>query len=384
MNLSLKNLDAYIFTFLIILPWSPVFSWMIGLDGKIIFLLLLLGFLFASFNKFSVNKITLLSLVLFVTILLLLSIIGNKPNLLISMLGLPLSVFLTQHIFKCKGKIELVVYLLTLFSTFAIIFSFIGQVYAFLGGSSILEISNYDGRLNHLYLTTFSNAHIGNLIRPSFIYDEPGALSFVIIFTVIVRELSGRSKLHTSLLLLSGMVTLSLTHFLVLLIYIFSNFRGRYILVSSFLLLPLAILILNAEIFSPFSNRVDDLIDGKDNNRTRQIDNFFNNVEISEVFWVGVNDCSDPDHCYEKYGDITSNPLSVFFGKGILGLICQLFIYGVLVRCLFKLELFFPAIAMILLITQRPYISAVGYSTMIVFTMYYLNYTKNHRLKNKS
>ncbi|EGR3155129.1 hypothetical protein DLH88_25500 [Vibrio parahaemolyticus] len=142
-------------------------------------------------------------------------------------------------------------------------------------------------------------------------------------------------------------------------------------------------MILNAEIFSPFSNRVDDLIDGKDNNRTRQIDNFFNNVEISEVFWVGVNDCSDPDHCYEKYGDITSNPFSVFFGKGILGLICQLFIYGVLVRCLFKLELFFPAMAMILLITQRPYISAVGYSTMIVFTMYYLNYTKNHRLKNK-
>ena len=99
----------------------------------------------------------------------------------------------------------------------------IGFVLAFLGTPALLEFSNPDGRPNRFFYTTLSNAVMGNIIRPSGIYDEPGALSLYICAIAAIRHMLGKNNILTWSLLLLGFVTLSLAH----LIYVFFHFMAE-------------------------------------------------------------------------------------------------------------------------------------------------------------
>jgi hypothetical protein len=87
----------------------------------------------------------------------------------------------------------------------------VGVAYQLLGGSPLLTLPNADGRDNDLYLTTFSNAYTFT-IRPSAIYDEPGAFSFYICALVILRSRIGMSRRTSAVLMLGGLITQSITH----------------------------------------------------------------------------------------------------------------------------------------------------------------------------
>jgi hypothetical protein len=92
-----------------------------------------------------------------------------------------------------------------------ILLAMIGVLYYYAGGSPLFTLFNPDGREQSLYLTTFANAG-ESFIRPSAIYNEPGAFSFYICITVALRSLLGMSNRISSLLLVGGLITLSLAH----------------------------------------------------------------------------------------------------------------------------------------------------------------------------
>jgi hypothetical protein len=92
-----------------------------------------------------------------------------------------------------------------------IVMAAIGVIYRVLGGEPLITLSNPGGGDNNLYLTTFANVE-KILIRPSAIYDEPGAFSFYICILVILRSRLGLSLAGSAALLFGGMLTQSITH----------------------------------------------------------------------------------------------------------------------------------------------------------------------------
>jgi hypothetical protein len=99
-------------------------------------------------------------------------------------------------------------------SIMAIVFIFmsaLGLAYYETGAPPLLSLPNADGRDNYLYLSTFSNSETFT-IRPSAIYDEPGALSFYICVIVILRSLLGYSTILSAAMLLGGLLTQSIAH----------------------------------------------------------------------------------------------------------------------------------------------------------------------------
>lgn len=90
----------------------------------------------------------------------------------------------------------------------------------------IYTLTNPDGRENSLYYFTFTKSALPFAIRPSFIFDELGTFFFVVCMGAVLRDLLGKSKAITGLMLLSGLITFSLAHLAVLLVLIFVN-RGE-------------------------------------------------------------------------------------------------------------------------------------------------------------
>jgi len=381
-TLNINSLCLLLYCCIVLLPWSPAVSWLLGVNNKIVFSVLLVAYLLVSAINFRINKVLFLFVLCFLLVSLFLALVGEKLSLFAALLGFPLSLLVTQHFFRLSRVEELVDWF-SWFSVVAVVMSCVGLAYSLLGGEAMLAISNHDGRDNFLFLTTFSNAQLGGIIRPSFIYDEPGALSFVLIFTAVIRELSGRPKINTLYLLVMGMVTFSLTHLIILVIYVLVAFRGRSGFTFGVLFIGALVLIsLSVDFFKPFVDRVHLFVSGGENNRSIQMANFFDNADVEELFWVGVTDCSDPVVCGQKYGDMTSNPMSVFFGKGVLGLLVQAFFYFFFIFSFVRYRLFFPALAMVVLISQRPFFTAVGYSTMMVFVVFHVLFVQARAVKN--
>jgi hypothetical protein len=100
--------------------------------------------------------------------------------------------------------------------------AYLGFVYALAGGAPIFSIKNPDNRTSWLYLTTFTNARIGRIIRPSGFFDEPGALSFFICITAMLRNINKRNSKITLLLLFTGFITLSLAHLVYVIFHLLS------------------------------------------------------------------------------------------------------------------------------------------------------------------
>jgi len=100
-----------------------------------------------------------------------------------------------------------------------IVMALIGVLYHLAGGGPLFSLVNADGRDNAFYLTTFSNAETF-IIRPSAIYDEPGAFSFYICMVVAMRSLLGMSRKTSGWLLLGGLITQSITHVMFALLWV--------------------------------------------------------------------------------------------------------------------------------------------------------------------
>lgn len=268
-----------------------------------------------------------------------------------------------------------------------------GTLYAYFGGVPILEFANEDGRLNQLYLTTLTNSQFENFIRPSGIFDEPGALSFVTCLVAALRHAMGRNKKTTWILLALGIVTMSVAHLIYILLHAAEEFKNHRRIKDVFMVVGVAAVcswvlvafiqpiqdILSASFFSRFS---DDTLGSLGQDRITALMNAAGYIDINTFMFGLDSDCAVGfAHCtfdkgYENYGD---NPLTLLVHWG--GFLAFPYYFALAYLTVKSIQQrSFVMFGILLLLLQRPYVMSYGYSLLIVLTIFVL--AKKHASKD--
>lgn len=257
----------------------------------------------------------------------------------------------------------------------------IGFVLALNGVSPLFEIANTDGRANHFYYTTFSKIRWGNIIRPSAIYDEPGALSFMVCATAALRHLRGRDARITWLMLGLGFVTLSLAH----LVYVLIHAMAERLKIRNFIgiiatILPLALLVVyfggHEIIEKRLLGRITMTESGEivGDNRSWRMINAAKHLDIhpESILYGADSSCRfDQNTCKKKFALMGENPLSPLALHGIFVSWPYYLALVILITAPLFGKQFLVAAGFGALLLQRPYIVGIGYSliTLLVVMM---------------
>lgn len=387
------NVASLVMVLAVFISLSPLLCGFLGVNGNLIYIVLLT---LSSLLLWNVKN-TPVSVLLFILILLLssvcFSLYWQDFRLVIFPLYLIISVFSFASLVQSPIVLGRFIEYVSLFTLLVVIGAVIGFIYGFVGGTPILEIQNPDGRTAALFLTSMSNWYLGNIIRPSGIFDEPGALSFIICSVCSLRELTKKSRNLTWIILISGLVTMSVAHIIYLCLFLFTAFTFRWRSVLSF---GLIIATLVAGLF--FAN--DELVDGVDrvlfsrfeivdgklagDNRTELLANAYDLVLRGSILWGIDSDCIlSVKECDKKYEP---------FGENVLSLIA---LVGILVSapyyiCLVVLSLTgvvkkqnLHLLGFSLMLTQRPYLFSFGYSGLIVTIMFFVFKYKQCQLRSE-
>ncbi|MEQ2016296.1 hypothetical protein ABLB90_06830 [Photorhabdus bodei] len=368
-----NKFKAVFFVTSLMVSLSPLLSFSIHINGNITSaiscIMLILVFLLegrkANTLAISVSLLTLASAILF-------SLRWELPSLIFYPIYFLLSLYVTS--FLSIEEKSLIVSYLSWIMLFLCIGAAVGFVYALLGGEPILKIKNPDGRESDLFLSTMTNWTAGKLIRPSGLFDEPGAFSFFICLTCAMRNLLNKDRKFTWLLLFLGFITLSVAH----VIYVFFHAISEKIRIKK-LFFPLIIIMFSFSIFS-FNNEESKLINkyfldrfkienGKmaGDNRTDLMINAYNMIDESSFFFGKDHACiTDIDNCNARHPPFGENILSPL---ALTGLFLSLPYYLIFLSIIFlgfrkRKNLYF--VGVMLLLCQRPYVMSYGYSLIIL------------------
>lgn len=377
-----EKINPYLFVIASIFSISPVIHFYLPIKGNLISLAFVLMIINLNaqniLKKFPIWTLIFLSFFLSAPAV----IYWGEPKYFLIQIYFDLSLI----ILFCLSDIELqkIINLMSIIFLILLLCSFIGFFYAYFDGNPIAMIKNPDGRNNWLYLTTFSNSIHGNLIRPSAIFDEPGALSFLICILVCMRENFCFSRKVNWLLLIAGFITFSVAHFIFsffYLIYTIRNYKNykKIIWIASKIILIVFLINLMPQAHQVFKNlffaRFNSDI-GHDRIITTL--NAVSYLNFPSFFWGLDSDCALGfinclDKGYLNYGD---NPLTLMVHWGFLISFPYYFtLVYVLWRGFKKNDLHFFGLFFLLL--QRPYVMSYGYSLIIVFAIFY-SITQHH------
>ncbi|PKQ74616.1 hypothetical protein CJF47_13525 [Aeromonas sobria] len=209
---------------------------------------------------------------------------------------------------------------------------------------------------------------------------------------MVLRELMHKRVLPSMLIMLGGLVTLSLAHILIFLLYIFSKIKFTIkglIGLIFFIILSISLSknILNSNQFEFFSSRFALNEDGElaGDNRSNQIENF-KNIFSWNIFWGGDYQCHAlPTKSCIDHGDISSSIVTPLYRGGVIQLALQILTHLFFIFLFIKnKKLFFSIFAMSLILLQRPFFSVIGYQFMI-YLVFFVAYNKkndvNHQIK---
>ena len=387
-----KYASLYIASFLVfatLVSFSAVVHGYSPIKGNVIFFLSVAAILFAKSAWRGIEE-----RYLFVSLCLLLFAVvpmlyWQQPRFLLVPSYFILSLIVVSVL--QRDDYEAYVNLTTQIVIVMLIGSIIGVVYAYFGGEPLLEFPNEDGRPNALYLTTLSNFQIGNFIRPSGIFDEPGALSFVICLVAASRQALGRDKRVTWFILLAGFVTTSVAHLVYVVLHAMNELKGdnnenagtfATVGVLIFVCIIASMLLVQSDLFvALFLDRFTS--GGLGDDRFESLGNGFLYL-TGKTFFFGLDgECSvGLIDCFDKgYAPFSATPLFVVVRWGIL---LALPYYLMLIYLLGKfLRTFnFVALGILFLLLQRPYTILVGYSLFILFTVFSI--AQSERLNRQS
>jgi len=383
-----RTLDFIVVAFCMVFIPSAVAQSLMGLDEKATFATLAPIILVVSMfsNRLLVHK----TIPFLVFILMLLGIIASSVALSFSQFlmsfTLGIAVVVGHQLFATLGKPR-VLRAVTWFALALLIGGVVGIAYAASGGQPLFEI-RVGYRTTYLYLTTFSFAHIGGIIRPSGIFDEPGSLAmFVAIVTMFNDTLRQNQKLN-ALLVVLVIFTGALAGIVLAILYTVSSNamkskRKKGVVYISTLLIAYLILSVSAPqnivttTFETFySNRLQ-VVDGRlaGDNRSNQVFEFFTIVD-DEILLRGTNN-STQTYVTE---DQSSNPFSITYGYGLLislpyfGLLLWLAV--ITVRNRFHNS--YTSLGLLLLLLQRPYIYHMSWSILIASVIWLLYHTSRN------
>jgi hypothetical protein len=251
--------------------------------------------------------------------------------------------------------------------------AWISVVYGMLGGMPIWSFTNPDGRSNFLFLSSFSNSETWefiSLIRPSGLYDEPGALSFAITIVVILRELRNSRSRGSLFLMLGGLITLSVSHVVIFALYFWYYIRGFPLIARVALWALLSCSVFFSSLIIAQSNSVLSAVflerfvfeDGRfrGDNRSGQVADFFQILEERpEINFRGALSADDAALEFRNI-DQSSNPFSTWFYYGVFVWIFYLgsilYISWLALSNLRNASVLFGSLALVLLLLQRPYV----------------------------
>jgi hypothetical protein len=256
--------------------------------------------------------------------------------------------------------------------------AYIATIYHWVGLPSVLEIQ-FENRRLLLYLSTLSYIYDG-YIRPSGIYDEPGALSFVICVVAYLRNRLDFNNRNTIIILFAGLVTGSLAHLIFLLVFLVLS-RKSYSLgavvrgiVLLLVALPLFVVVSDLRYFSVLSNRVSVTEEGRltGDNRSQLLDSAFQILMDNEdaiMFGLGPQTESDIKWLSSVYGEFETNPLSPVIRAGLIGGIWYYLFVGYYFVNSISSRRRLLMLSICLLLLQRPYVMNYGYSTMLLLIL---------------
>ncbi|PML28570.1 hypothetical protein BCT82_06845 [Vibrio breoganii] len=386
-NTWIKDLSVFIIFLCALIFWSPVIPALTNIMTSWLYL----PALSVLSITLIINRVSIKILILMLMLLLMLLSVALfiDDYYFIRFISIPIAIFASFYAIKSRYILDKLCSFMTIFAIVACVCSIVGFIYALSGADYSFSIINPDGRENYFYLTTFTNYVRGTIIRPSFIYDEPGALSFVLCSICFLRLVLRRPIKTTFIILMLGVITLSLAHLIILILtFIFySNLK------SKILLLVISLIIISVTItdsrFSFFYSRFEITEDGlKGDNRSEQVENFLEVVDIDLILFGNYRCMKDKSIC-ESHGDISSSIVSPAYNGGLMLLIVQLFIHLILVLAMIlrpnKVTIS-VSLMLFLLLLQRPYFHMMGYQIfifMITFLLINQSLIRNrYRLNN--
>ena len=363
-NFIIKKIFIFFSLFLIILLSSHPLIALLNLNVKSIFIILvgLLSILSIFFNQ-SIKK-KLIYWIIFIIFCSIIPFFATQKFIYIQLCFFLSVVFFlsfqTQDLIFNKKTITF----LYILSLLIILGAWIGCFYSKFGGVSLFEVYNieYESQI-FFYLTTFTNHVSDNYIRPSGLFDEPGSLIFFLTFVVVMMEINKFPRYQTLLLLSLSIISNSLMCLILLIIYILMYYRKYLIVVflfSSF------VIFLDYYYLNLFEHilKYTDLNYLINNNRKEQADFFFLNLDMN-TFLYG-HELSEKNQYVKSQ---TASPFSILWGYGIfISIIYFLIEFWLIYKFFFgNKKVQFSAIALFLLLLQRPYIFSIFWSFIVIY-----------------
>lgn len=364
---------------MVVLP-AGVIHGLLGLDERAVFALVTPVVLYFYLNtcNFRVQKsIPTLALALILTGVVA-SIVSMSMSQLLMGTALAVAVLVGRQLFLTLSKPG-ALRVVSWFALTLLVGGVIGVIYAMIGGEPLLDV-RVGYRTTHLYLTTFSFAFIGEVIRPSGIFDEPGAFAMYVAILTMFNDTFRQNRRLNHALVVMLIFTGALAGLVMSILYLLCSNALRMQRTKSILLVGVMFAGIGMVSFVVPSNplavpldtfysdrlRIDD---GKivGDNRSNQVADFFQVVD-SEVLLKGATGR------YETYDteDQSSNPFSIIFGYGFIMwvpyFILLLWLLATTIQSRFRNA--YMSIGLFLLLLQRPYLYNMAWSVLIVATVW--------------
>jgi hypothetical protein len=258
----------------------------------------------------------------------------------------------------------------------ALIFgSYIAIAYKILGLPPLAQVP-FGSRYLDFYPLSLSYQYMG-YIRPSGIYDEPGALSFMICTLAYLRYRMGFNLRNTIVLLLLGNATLSLAHTFFSILFLLTislHVSHKKFLTGLFSLAFLLLIAIAAKDYLPnvFLSRFE-FSDGRlaGDNRSSLMESAYNLISYRDLWLYGLGPISQAEIelLSEADGPFSTNPLSPIVFSGIIGSFWYYFFLIFLFLHAASKPARLPMLAIFVLFLQRPYIMNFGYSMLFLLIL---------------
>lgn len=247
----------------------------------------------------------------------------------------------------------------------------ISVFYGLLGGQPLYELDLTGYRVLHLYLTSFSDAVVGDIVRPAGIFDEPGALAMYATAVLCLNEIRGVDKRINLLILALSAFTGSLMMYIIIFLYLLMGGETRDILKKAIFVLAMAgTLIYFADnrkakdyLETVLIGRVEMNNDGlSGDNRSNQVKSFLQLVD-----WRITLEGQKRSGVTHDGHDLSSNPFSIYYYYGLViwlpYLLCMLWLAYVMVTANGGVR--FAAIAMFGTLLQRPFLYSMHWTLLL-------------------
>jgi hypothetical protein len=311
---------------------------------------------------------------------------GSKDSLYFAV-----NIFIGIYFLSFINRMEFLslINILTLFVFVALLCSIAGYISVLNGLLPLFSINTPHVNELNFYPFSFSLLYptpAGWTARPTFIFDEPGALSLYVCVVVAIRQIAGMKASTSFLMLTLGLITFSLAHVLYTAAFFILNFRD--IKYRHYYLILFVTLILLSIFFSQqfsflnnvfmvierlfFGNNMPSLFSG--GNRAYYLGLSYD--QFIEANWYNILFGWDsPSGC--------CNPIHPFIVGGLVG---SLYYYSFIIF-LFLIPVFRPTRSNLIIIflaalfLQRPEVGMPGVATLSCVVFYALLFFYSNRIK---